>query len=94
MARKYKFRFRNVKTQEVQEEVGYGGTKRVAEKLLDEASRVKADLDKTPTDQVFGERLAIGKERIAHLKQEMETRRELQDYFLNSFSDLSFYFFL
>lgn len=32
MARKYKFRFSNVETHKTEEEVGYGGTKRVAER--------------------------------------------------------------
>ena len=68
--------------QELDEILRRRRVKRVAEKLVREAPRIEAESSKDPTDQLMGERLAISREQIAHHKQELDTRQELQDYFL------------
>lgn len=47
MARRYKFRFRNLKTHEVQEEVGHAGTKRMAERLARASMRDRLGIPNT-----------------------------------------------
>ena len=56
--------------------------KKVVEKLLKEVPEIEADEAEAPTDKYFNERLAVAGKQATQLRQEIETRVELHDYFL------------
>ncbi len=70
-------------TQELDEILKSRKVKRVVEKLLEELPHVEPDRSDSPTDQYFTERLTAASKRESQLKQEIDTRVELHDYFLD-----------
>ena len=68
--------------QEVEKALRSRKEKRVAEKLLKEMPEVEPSKEGGPADIYFKDRLAVTRESVDHLRQEIETRVELHDYFL------------
>jgi hypothetical protein len=56
--------------------------KRVAEVLVREPLRVGAEASADPIDQLFAGKVAASQERVGQLEQELETRLDLESYFV------------